>query len=368
MKNSSTRIAIGICLALVIWMAAGMVGNDDSPSQPGAEGIATTTADPRDSRVLVEVTPMRAEEITSYILSNGSITPDREVVLRAETSGQIENVLVEEGAYVESGSVLMRLEMDDRGIREEQARINLQEKQRLYDATVNLQARDFASQTEVDNALTQLKLAEVELQRVQLEIEKTYIRAPFSGYVEENLVDLGEYVSIGNEMVRIVDNDPLVVTTYISQNDVGYLQTGAESIVQLINGAEKRGRIRYISPRANEGTRTFRVEIAIDNTEGLRAGSSVTARIPRQQVVAHYLSAGLLTLNDEGDIGIKTINREGIVEFFIVTIESSDVDGMWVSGLPLEANVITAGQGFAPVGESVRYVFAPSTSHSQGYN
>lgn len=355
--NKSVGIALGACVALVVWMASGMVMRDNNAEEM-SDLNAGTASQALDNRVLVEVTDMQAEEITSYIIANGSAVPDREVLLRAETSGQIDEILVSEGSYVDAGSVIMRIKMDDRVIREEQATINLQEKQRLYEAQANLHERGFVSSTELDTALTQLKLAEVELERIQLEIEKTYIRAPFSGYIEENLVDLGEYVGLGNELTRIVDNDPLVVNTYVSQSDVEFLALGVESKVEMINGRETTGQIRYISPRANEATRTFRVEIAVPNTEDLRAGSSVIARIPRKQVKAHYLSAGLLTLNEAGDIGIKTVNYEGVVEFYLAKIEASDVNGMWISGLPEVARIITAGQGFAAIGEAVRITLA----------
>ena len=356
--NKSTGIAIGVCVALVLWMASGMLMEDSGEFSIANGNINSSVMD---NRVLVEVTDMQAEEITSYIISNGSATPDREVLLRAETTGQIDRILVEEGAFVDEGSVIMQLKLDDRTIREEQALINLQEKQRLYEATVNLNEQNFASTTEVDNALTQLKLAEVDLERIKLEIEKTFIKAPFSGYIEENIVDLGGYVGIGDELTRIVDNDPLVVNTYISQNDIEFLAVGVEAKVQMVNGRERNGQIRFISPRANEATRTFRVEIAVINTEGLRAGSSVTARIPRLNVMAHYISAGLLSLSEEGDIGVKTVNLEGRVNFYPITIELSDVDGMWVSGLPEFARVITLGQGFAPIGEVVRVVQAANS-------
>ncbi|PCJ40706.1 MAG: hypothetical protein COA71_10725 [SAR86 cluster bacterium] len=352
--NKSTGIAFGVCVALVLWMASGMLMGGGELS----DVVTNDNDNVIDNRVLVEVTDMLAEEVTSYIIANGSARPDREVLLRAETSGQIDSILVNEGSYVDAGSVIMRIKMDDRAIREEQASINLQEKQRLYEAQVNLHERGFVSTSELDTALTQLKLAEVELERIHLEIEKTYIRAPFGGYIEENIVDLGEYVGLGNELTRIVDNDPLVVNTYVSQNDVEFLALGVEAKVELVNGRQTVGQIRYISPRANEATRTFRVEIAVSNTEGLRAGSSVTARIPRQQVTAHYLSAGLLTLNEEGDIGIKTVNLEGVVEFYLVKIELSDANGMWISGLPERARVITIGQGFAGIGEAVRITVA----------
>ncbi|MFL2840277.1 MAG: efflux RND transporter periplasmic adaptor subunit [Pseudohongiellaceae bacterium] len=357
--NKSVRISFGVSIALVMWMASGMVfqGDGEVISLTGDGILGSPTSD---NRVLVEVVDMQAQEVTSYIISNGSTTPDREVLLRAETTGQIDSILVNEGSYVDTGSVIMRIRMDDRAIRQDQAGINLQEKQRLYEAQANLFERGFVSSTELDNALTHFKLAEVELERIKLEIERTFIRAPFSGYIEENIVDLGEYVGLGNELTRIVDNDPLVVNIYVSQNDVEFLALGVEAEVELVNGLQTVGQIRYISPRADENTRTFRVEIAVPNIEGLRSGSSVVARIPRQQVKAHYLSAGLLSLNEDGEIGIKTINLEGLVQFHPATIVLSDVNGMWISGLPDRARVITVGQGFASIGEAVRIAVSNS--------
>jgi multidrug efflux system membrane fusion protein len=361
--NKSIGIALGVCVALVLWMGAGMYMKDNAEL---SDDLANDNdmLSVIDNRVLVEVTDMQAQEITSYILSNGSATPDREVVLRAETTGQIDRILVEEGAFVDEGSVIMQLKMDDRAIREEQAIINLQEKQRLYEATANLNKQNFASSTEVDNAFTQFKLAEVEVLNVSsLKLRRLSSGLHLVAIIEENILDVGEYVGIGNELIKLVDNDPLVVNAYISQNDIEYLALGVEVKLELVNGRKRTGQVRFISPRANEATRTFRVEIAVPNSEGLRAGSSVTARIPREQVKAHYLSAGLLTLNEEGDIGIKTVNLEGLVEFYPATIELSDANGMWISGLPEFARVITSGQGFAQIGEAVRIVVADSASN-----
>ncbi|MDG2091198.1 MAG: efflux RND transporter periplasmic adaptor subunit [Gammaproteobacteria bacterium] len=359
--NKSVGIAVTTCVALVLWMASGLVLRNDAEGLEGSDE-ALDSSQILDNRVLVEVTDMQAQEVTSYIITNGSAIPDREVLLRAETTGQIDQILVEEGAFVDEGSVIMQIKMDDRAIRQEQANINLQEKQRLYEAQANLHERGFVSSTELDNALTQFKLTEVDLERIKLEIEKTFIRAPFSGYIEENIVDLGEYVGIGNELTRIVDNDPLVVNAYVSQNDVEFLGLGIEAKVEMVNGRQTTGQVRFISPRADENTRTFRVEIAVPNTEGLRAGSSVVARIPRQQVKAHYLSAGLLTLNEDGEIGVKTVSLEGLVEFYPATIEMSDANGMWISGLPEFASIITVGQGFAAIGEAVRITVADSVT------
>jgi len=202
----------------------------------------------------------------------------------------------------------------------------------------------------------ELKMAEVELAQINLEIEKTIIRAPFSGILEERMVELGDFISIGNELLVIVDNDPLVVTVRVPQRNVQFLNQGENVRVQLVNGQELNGHIRYIASRGDEASRTFRVEIEILNTTGLRAGSSATAYIPKGEIEAHFISGALLSLNDEGVMGVKTVDNNGLVSFHPVTIELSEVGGMWVSGLPETAMVIVSGQGFAKTGERVRVI------------
>lgn len=345
--NKSYLTAVIVSVVFILWMLSGILSNDESQ---------TTDSDANDNSniMLVVATPMEAKLATSYVIAQGSLIPNREVTLRAETAGQIESLLANEGSVVTADSNLMRIKMDDRIIRREQAQIKLLEQQRQYDAIEGLKDQGFVSTTNLDTALFELKKAEVELEIIKLEIEKVTIKSPFNGIIEEVFVDLGEFVGVGNELLTIVDNNPLIVNIFVSQQDVQFIDTSTMVEATLINGEKKKGTIRFISPRADVATRTYRVEIAIPNDEGLRAGSSATAHIPKEQTMAHYVSAALLTLNDKGEIGIKVVDAEGWVSFFPINIVSSDANGMWISGVPDQANIITTGQGFAPIGEQVR--------------
>jgi membrane fusion protein, multidrug efflux system len=353
--NNSYKIAIAVAIAFALWMSAGVLLTD---LEVDSESMAEQSS--QSSAIIVEAQTIESELVTSYVISQGSLLPNREVTLKSETAGQINELMTIEGASITSGESLLRLKLDDRAIRKEQSSVKLIEKQRNYEAVENVVDKGFASKTELDTALVELKMAEVELAKINLEIEKTTIKAPFDGIIEEMKVDLGDFVNVGTDVLTIVDNNPLVVNIYVSQEDVDYLDTSIPVRVQLINDKEKMGQIRFISPRADAATRTFRVEIAIPNNEGLRSGSSATAFLPKEEVKAHYLSAGLLTLNDAGEVGIKTVDAEGLVSFYAINIESSDTDGMWVSGLPDRATIITAGQGFAAINERVSVSLIPS--------
>jgi len=112
-----------------------------------------------------------------------------------------------------------------------------------------------------------------------------------------------------------------------------------------------------VAPVAHEATRTFEVELEVDNSEGqLRAGGTAELRIPAERVLAHHVSPSLLTLDDAGNVGIKIINDAGKVEFVVADIALSSADGVWIAGLPSTATIITVGQGFVAAGSVVNAV------------
>ena len=339
-------IALIILLVVVVWMITG---------QFGGEQEATDVDDNADEQVLIVRAEWRqAERITSYISLQGALEPNREVILKAETSGRVIELLAARGERVEEGSPLVRLATEDREIQLERARLRVEEAERQFNAVERLQSRELSSQTEVDAARTALKLAEVELRQAELNVERMLIRSPFDAILEERSVELGDYLTVGGEVLRLLDNDPLVVNVQVPQTEIGFVEMGEEASVRLVDGTELSGQVRYIAGRARPETRTFRVEIEVPNDQGVRVGSSATAMIPKDNVEAHFVSSALLSLNDDGTMGVKSIKEDGSVAFHAATIERSSTEGIWVSGLPARVRLITSGQGFARVGEKVR--------------
>ena len=123
----------------------------------------------------------------------------------------------------------------------------------------------------------------------------------------------------------------------------------------LINGEELWGRIRFIASTGDPATRTFRVELEIDNPD-YRWPEGVTAevRLPTQKVLAHLVSPAILTLSERGDIGVKVIEKGDTVSFRSVQIVEQDGEGVWLGGLPDEVTLIVVGQDFVRDGQRVR--------------
>ena len=153
------------------------------------------------------------------------------------------------------------------------------------------------------------------------------------------------------------DNRKIIVSANVSEFDAQAVKIGADASARLATGELVRGRIRYVAPVADEATRTFTVELEVDNTDGrLRAGGTAELRIPAEAVLAHRVSPSLLTLDDAGNVGVKIINESGEVEFVAADIALASSEGVWLAGLPETATIITVGQGYVSDGAVVSAV------------
>jgi len=353
-------IAGALALGVVLWMLTGLWPGREAPSAEvgapaSAEGGAPLT---------VEVTLSRGQSVERRIVAQGQVRPERSATLRAQTAGQVESVSAEAGQAVRAGDVLVRLSLDDRPARLREARALLQQRQREYEAARRLGATGLQSQVRQDEAAAALESARATVERIELDIDRTGIRAPFDGIVDERLVDVGDYAGLESPVVTLVDNDPLTAVAFLSQHHFDAVRAGAEARVTLVSGEVRSGHVNAVAPRADEASRTFRIEVDVPNPGGVPANTSAEIDIPIETVTAHRISPALLALDGDGVLGVKTVGGDGRVAFVPVEIVRSDARGLWVTGLPERARVITAGGGFVTPGEAVDSVesAAPAAS------
>jgi multidrug efflux system membrane fusion protein len=291
------------------------------------------------------------------IVVNGQTAPARVVDLAAETDGRVEYIGVSRGANVARGAVIVRLDERDRKARLAQAEATVRQREVEYQGRLKLKGESYVSEAQLQEAVAQLETARTELKRAQLDLEYMTTRAPFDGALQERHVEVGDFVKSGDPIARFVDNRKIVVTANVSEFDAGYVQTGQAAQAQLATGETVHGTIRYVAPVADEATRTYTVELEINNDDGkLRAGGTAELRVPAERVLAHRISPSLLTLDDAGNIGVKIINDDGEVEFVVADVALSTNEGVWVAGLPDLATIITVGQGFVVPGTMVNAV------------
>jgi membrane fusion protein, multidrug efflux system len=348
LQRHKTTLLIGVvAVLLVLWIASGMLLREP-PAIPDRAGPEPMT---------VAVAMSQADTVQRRLNLQGEVQPDRVVIVRAETAGRIAEVPVELGGTVAPDQVIARLAMDDREARLRRAEAAVRGRESEYQAEQQLGREGFQAQLRIEAALAELEAARADLEAIQLEIANTRIRAPIAGVLNRRLAEVGDYLPVGGEVAEILENNPLRAVVQVPQHSVHLVRVGGTARVYFLDGEVREGTIRYVSARADAATRTFRVEVRVDNPDrSLPSGISTRVEIPVETVEAHRISPALVALDEHGRLGVKAVDEGDQVVFHPIEPVRADTDALWVTGLPQEARVITVGQGFVNPGERVRVV------------
>ena len=346
-------LAVAAFLVVAAWMGSGLLseheikGQTSQISSPGEGG----------DNLRVQIETLHAEPVTRMVSVYGRTAPARTVDLSAETEGRVVAVEASRGKRVAAGQPIIRLDLRDRKARVEQSRASVREHRTSYDAQLSLKKEGYVSDTQIAETLAKLETAKAELVRAELDLENMIIRAPFDGMLQEREVEVGDFVRSGDMVATFVDNAKLIVTGTLAEQEITDIEVGEEASASLVTGQRVTGRVRYIAPVADESTRTFSVEMEIGNPDGtIPAGVTAEMQLEGSIALAQKMSPALLTLDSDGQLGIFIVDEFQRAEFVPVTIERSGVDGIWVSGLPETADVITVGQGYVSPGQRVNPV------------
>jgi len=353
MKNpfegrQSLVYALSIFLLLSGWLASGYLGSDKKAS------TALTTSPTRSLIQKVRVRVPESERISQEVVLNGRTEPARAVTLRAEVEGRVIALGAAEGAVVREGDLIAQLDKRDRQARLSEARAVLKQREFEYAGTKNLQKRNLQSETQLANVASQLAAARALVEHVELEIRNTRLMAPFDGILDRLPVEVGTYLKDGDEVARVLEQNPIIFVGYVSQQERHRLVLGDKGIAHLMTGKVVQGELRYVASEADLTTRTFKVELEIPNPDGsLVSGLTAEFSIPVRFLSAVQLSPALLSLSNTDRLGIKVVNEKNRVEFLPIQVVKSTADGLWVTGLPAGIKVITVGQGFVHAGDKV---------------
>ena len=346
-KGASRSIWIALLLLLLVmgWMASSIFLAPPAPEDSAAAEILPP-------RVLVRES--HAGPVTLNFRAEGQAQPDRDTAVRVETSGTVIEVLAEKGTDIEAGWVIAHLSSDHAEATLEQAREELVRAQREFDNASQLRERGVATSDRVSEARADLASAQAQVTAAEVALDDLTVLAPFSGRIETLPINEGEFVAAGEEVARLVDNDPLTVTIQVPQQSLNRIRTGQMAKVQFITGQERDGVVSFVGTAAEAATRTFLAEIEIDNPDGaIPAGISAEITIPTGEEQAHFIEPSIVSLDPEGNIGVK-IEEDGIVRFVPIEVADAQQGGFWATGLPETARIVTIGQGFVRDGEAVR--------------
>lgn len=295
------------------------------------------------SVVFVEST---AETIQNAIVLRGRTEAARRVNVQAQTSGLVISEPFRKGASVEEGQLLCSLDAGARNAQLAEAKARLKAAEVSANNAEDLAARGFSPETAVIQEQAALESAQAGVMQIQQEIERLEIRAPFAGILESDTAELGSLMQPGGLCATILALDSIKLVGFATENDINRIELGSLAGARLVSGKEVVGEVSFLSRSSDPVTRTFRVEITIENSDlSIRDGETAEILISLSGEKGHLLPQHVLTLNNDGELGVRVVDGDR-AKFMPVSILRDSPEGVWLSGLPDTAKVITVGQEY----------------------
>lgn len=349
-----------------------------------------------ENRIGVVVQRSESRAIDSAVILRGQTQAAREVEVRAETSATVISEPLRKGSQVVAGDLLCQLDpgarqatmleaqarlseararvpeaearLDEARARLKEAQINNNASRKLSEGGYVSDTRLAATQASERAAVAGIASAETGLETTsagiesavaaiaaaQKEIDRLRITAPFGGLLESDSAELGSLMQPGSLCATVIQLDTIKLVGFVPETEVNRVQVGAMAGAELAAGQRVQGQVTFLSRSADPTTRTFEVQITVSNANlSIRDGQTADIAISAPGERAHKLPQSSLTLNNEGQLGVRVVNQAQVVVFYPVKLMRDEIDGVWVSGLPEQVDVIVVGQDFVIAGVPV---------------
>jgi HlyD family secretion protein len=360
-------IIIGtVLLALVILAAYFMFQGGAGENAGGAGGEGGP------ERVLPTVTVIvpGSESISNTISASGTLAARREMPVGvAGEGGQIARVLVDAGDWVGAGQVLATIEssvqsqqVNSAAAQVEVARSDLALAQAELDRAMQLVARGFISQADIDRktatrdaARARVNVAGAQLNELRARAGRLAIRAPSAGLVLARNVEPGQVVSAGSGALFVLaQGGEMEMNAQVSESDLSRLSVGQSATITPVGTSETyTGQIWQLSPTIDPTSRQGTASIALSYQEGLRPGGFASAEIVSGSVDAPMLPESAVQSDDEGNY-VYIVTEGNIVERRNITIGAVGSAGITVrEGLQGNERVVRSAGAFLNEGDEV---------------
>ena len=253
-----------------------------------------------------------ATEINKTVSISSTSEAYRKIEVKSEVTSKIEKILKKKGSFVDKGQIVIKLEE--------------------FDSYKKLFENDLISKNEFN---------------------KIALMAPFNGIILDGHKIEGELVTPGSSVYEIIDLSKIKIVGYLNENEIKGIDIKNKVEVSILDKIIE-GTIDYISPIADYSTKTFEISVIFDNLDlSIRDGLSAELKIYKEKIKVHKISPSVLSLGDDGDIGIKVLNQDNEVVFKEIVIIEDTSDYMLISGLEDKENIITIGQQYVSSGDKV---------------
>lgn len=314
-------------VALAAWLVAGC----------GSQGD-TTGEESREVLINVRTLTVTRTSLPEYVTLSGALSPIRGADISTEEAGVVREVPNDRGQRVARGDLLVMLDRElleaDRNAAaaaRDLAEYNESRSRKLFEANQLSRQEMLRIESVAAEARARADVA-------RLRWERAGVSAPFDGLVAERYVEIGELVSAGTRVARVVDPYTLEVRGAVSEREAAWIRPGAQAAV-TVDGVDDvlPGRVHWISVEAAVSTGKFRVEVRVDNPDlelrpGVVARAEILKRVHEDVVV---VPRDALLMQTDGPVAfvvragraVRRLLKLGADQGLMVAVQSGLNDG-----------------------------------------
>jgi multidrug efflux system membrane fusion protein len=349
----SRILAAVIVVAATLWIGSGVFGR----TEPTAEASAEAAQPAAQPLFQVAVISASVEEHSRGLTLSGHTEADNRASAVARAIGSIIELKVKRGDRVNEGDVIATLSDEARDAQVAQAEALVQQRQIDLEAKLKLIERGVAPANEKNQLEAELRGAEAALAVAEAERERGLVRAPITGVVSNAPMTTGQAVEAGTMVAEVIALDPMLAVAEVAERQLGAIKVGDAAEVRLVTGQTAEGTVRYVSPTASSGTRTYRVEVAVDNSDrAISDGVTAEVEFRLAAVAAVRVPRSALTFSAAGELSVRIVGADGIVASAPVEIVEDAREDIWLTGVSDGVQVIVRGQDFVKDGQRVQPV------------
>jgi membrane fusion protein (multidrug efflux system) len=271
-----------LAIIAVMFLVKTFVLDGDAPnaSVSGSEpGIASAK---KSSSLPVDIYVAREVNRSNVVFASGTIVPNEEVEIKCEVSGRLVQLNINEGSFVQKGQVIAKL--DDSDLIARLKRLKYEEE--LADQTESRQKKlleiNAISKEEYDMAVNKVNTLSADKELLQVQLERTTVKAPFSGRMGFKNISEGAYITPNVIIANLVQTNPAKLDFTLPEKYANKVKIG-QSITFTIDGDDEliKGTVLAIDPKIDEQLRTLKVRARADNKSGkLLPGMFIRAEVP----------------------------------------------------------------------------------------
>jgi RND family efflux transporter MFP subunit len=370
MKNQDTKwsgTAVLLTASLAMLLTACARGEAGTSEDSAAEQVGARV-------VNVEVTPVATVEFTGFIRVTGEVEALSDITVAAEESGRVLEFTARKGDRVQQGQAIAKLEDDFLTAQVGEAQAAAQLAREEWERQRQLWEEDSVG-TELMylQRKYQSEIAAARLAQLQSRLERTVIRAPVTGVFDDNFLETGEMAVPGAPVVRVVSTDRVKVIAGVPERYARSVQRRDSALVtfDIFPGREFVGRVNFVGTSVDPGSRTFPIEILLDNPEGIMKPAMVAnVRVQRERLSQVLVAPQHVVLRSADGYKVFVVNEadgEFLAQARTVVLGPTSGNRVVVEqGLEVGDLLITVGHQLVDDGSRVRVVNPEQRGTAEG--